>query len=147
MTQEVSASLTSEEINEFIAVAEDTFGIQPGNARAEFAYEISGTIAIETDGSEIDETELLSALQLSVASTLNVHPSDVEIAVDSESGEVTYTISSATLEEAAVLLEALQDESSNEAIASTLTDVIPEITHVTFYSYVISHKNIFLLIK
>ena len=135
MTQEVTASLTSEEVDDFIETAEETFGLYPGNVEAEVSYEISGTIAIETDGSDIDEVELLSALESSISSSLNVHPSDVEITIDPESGEVTYTISSATSEEAAVLLGTLQGEPANEAIASAVADILPEITQVIFLDH------------
>ena len=130
LTQEVTSSLTSEELQEFVALAEEAFGVNPGNVEAEVTYDISGTIAIETDGSEIGEEDLVSALQDSIASSLNVHPSDIEITLDPESGIASYTVSSGTAEEASLLLEALQGELVNEEIASILTEFIPESTQV-----------------
>ena len=132
MAQQVTSSLTSQELQGFVSIAEETFGVHPGNVETEVSYDISGTVVIDTDDSEIDEEELVSALQSSIADALNLHTSDVLISIDPESGVATYVISSATAEDAAELLEALQEPSANEAINDALTQNIPEISNVTF---------------
>ena len=134
MNKLVNTSLTSDEINEIVTEAENTFGVYPGDVEAEVAYNITGSISIETDGSDISEEELLSVLQDSIADTLNVHPSDVSVSIDSETGIATYMISSASAEEASNLQERLQDKTIDDAIGSIISDETPEITNVTIKS-------------
>ena len=130
MNKLVTSSLTDVEIIEIVNEAEDTFGVYPGDVEVEVTYDITGSVSIETDGSEVSEEELVSALQASIANTLNVHPSDVSVSIDSETGITTYTISSASAEEALNLQEALQDGTISDAIGSTISDEIPAITDV-----------------
>ena len=68
----VIATLTDDDVAEIIALAENEFGIFPGNVEAEVAYDISGTVDVVFYGDYTDE-ELTSALQSSIANTLNVH--------------------------------------------------------------------------
>jgi phenylpyruvate tautomerase PptA (4-oxalocrotonate tautomerase family) len=127
----VSSSLSDEEIATIVTDVENTFGVYPGDVEVEVTYDVMGSVTLVTDGSEIPEEELASTLQQSIASTLNVHPSDVSIVVDSETGVATYTISSPTAEEASNLQEVLQDTETNNAIASVVTEEIPAITGVS----------------
>ena len=131
MNKLVTSSLTDDEISEIVTEAENTFGVYPGDVEVEVTYDITGSVSIETDGSEVSEEELVSTLQDSIANTLNVHPSDVSVSIDSETGIATYTVSSASAEEALNLQEALQDSTISDAVASTISDEIPGITDVT----------------
>ena len=76
-------SLSEEEIATIVSDAENTFGVYPGDVEVEVTYDVTGSVTLVTDGSEIPEEELASTLQQSIASTLNVHPSDVSVVIDS----------------------------------------------------------------
>ena len=141
MSKLVTSSLGEDEIMEIVNEAENTFGVYPGDVEVEVTYDITGSVSIETDGSEVSEEELVSALQESIANTLNVHPSDVSVTIDSETGVATYTISSASAEEALNLQEALQDTTMSDAIGSTISDDIPAITDVTMKSLHIHYSR------
>ena len=45
----VTESLSDNEISDLVALAEDTFGVNPGNVEAEVSYEITGTVTVATD--------------------------------------------------------------------------------------------------
>ena len=108
MQQPVITSLTEDEISEIISSAEDVFGVYPGNVVAEVTYNITGTFSLDANEDEVSDEELISALKDSLAETLNIHPSDVEVSIDAVSGSATYTISSNSVDEANALQEALQ---------------------------------------
>ena len=133
MNKIVTASLSEEDVAEIVASAETTFNVYPGSVEAEISYDITGTVAITTDGTDLSEESVASALQTSIADTLNVHPSDVDVVIDSDSGVATYTISSATADEAAVLQDELQLATTSDAIASEVANVLPAISSVTRY--------------
>ena len=130
MQKPVTSTLTDDEIADIVTLAENEFGVFPGNVEADVQYEITGTVDMAFDGAYTDE-ELVEALQTSIATALNVHESDVEVVIDPETGVATYTISSATVEDALDLQELLQDVSTNEAIASAITESVPAVTNVT----------------
>ena len=79
LNREVSQSLTDAEIAEIVTLAEDTFGVYPGNVEAEVSYEITGTVNADFDGSDYSEEELIVAVQNSIADALSIHSSDVEV--------------------------------------------------------------------
>ena len=63
--------------------------------------------------------------------TLNIHPSDVNVIIDSATGVATYTISSASAEDAANLQDELQLPSVSDEISSQVGSALPEISNVT----------------
>ena len=129
MNKIVFETLTENEIADIITSAEDAFGVYPGDVQAEVSYDITGSMIIVADDSDYSEKEIVSSLQETIAETLNVHPSDVSISIDPESGIVTYSISSATAEEAALLQEALSG-TTNDVISSAIVDEIDAISSV-----------------
>ena len=146
MTNPVTESLSDAEIQDIVTLAENTFGVFPGNVEAEISYEISGTISVSTDGSEVSDENLASAIQSSIADALNVHESDVSVSIDPDTGVATYTISSATAEDAQALQDALQSSETNDAISSGVSVEIPSITDVTPI-FLRSFKEIFFCIQ
>lgn len=127
MNQEVIASLTHEEIANIITSAEDTFGVYPDNVKAEVSYEITGAVSFEADETEINNQEIIALLQESIADTLNVHSSDVDITIDPETGVATYTIVSSSAEDALELQGLLYEESINEAISNSMPNAISNV--------------------
>jgi hypothetical protein len=79
----------------------------------------------------MSEEELVSALENSIATILELHPSDISVLVDSETGFAMYTISSANAEDASELQESLQDNIIVDAFGSMLSNQLPVITNVS----------------
>eukprot|EP00493_Phyllostaurus_siculus_P022589 UN22923 len=84
------------------------------------------------DDTQYSEDELTSALQSSIADALNIHESDVEIIIDAETGEVSYTITSTTAEDASSLQNVLQEPTTSDIISSGVSEAIPALTEVIF---------------
>ena len=55
----------------------------------------------------------------------------MEVVIDPETGVATYTISSASAEDATALQDALQETSTNDAITSGVSTTLPSVTDVT----------------
>ena len=130
LTKDVTASLTESEIQEIVEAAEEAFGLFPDNVEATVSYSISGTVDVSIDG-EYEEEELVQALQESLATSLNVHASDVVVTVDPETGVISYEVTSASAEAATALQSALQTSDINGAILEGVTSVVPGISNVT----------------
>lgn len=128
MTNTVTSTMTESEINEIIDAATNAY---QGDVQVDVSYDIVGAIAISTDGSETDDEQLIEALQKSIAEALNVHPSDVEINIDPESGAATYTISSETAEDADSLQETLLSGALNQIVLEDIAEDISSVTDVT----------------
>lgn len=131
LDKQVTSSMTNDEIEEIMSQAENAFGIYPGDVIAEVAYEVTGTVTLHTDDADYSDEELVSALQTSIAEALNVHESDVEVAIDSDTGIATYTITSQTAEDVARLQnDFLRDDILND-ITVLVTDSLPAVNEVS----------------
>lgn len=135
MNKLVTSSLTDDEITDIVTGAENIFGVYPGDVEVQVTYDITGSITIDTENSNIPAEEILSVMQDSIATTLNVHPSDVSVSIDPESGVVSYTVSSSSAEDASNLQELLQNTVISDAIESRIFDELPAVSDVisTFF--------------
>ena len=55
-------------------------------------YSASGSISVTA--SDLTEEEVVSTIEAALIDEFEVHPSDVEVSYDSDTGVVTYTINS-----------------------------------------------------
>eukprot|EP00493_Phyllostaurus_siculus_P027589 UN27936 len=129
MNTVVTASLSEEELSNIINIIEDAFDVFPGSVQADVSYDIAGTMQFSMDEEYVEE-ELISALQSSLADTLNIHPSDVVVSIDLDTGVATYTISSSSVDDANDLQEMLQLPSTSDEISSQVSNVLPEVSNV-----------------
>lgn len=130
----VTASLTDEELADIINAAEEAFGVFPGSVEADVSYDITGSIPFPSDGEYVEE-ELIAALQSSLATTLNIHVSDVIVDMDPETGVAIYTISSNSADGANDLQEVLQLASTSDQISSLVSSVLPEVSNVNYFIF------------
>ena len=122
VTKTVSSSLTDSEVDaiedeviaNFNVSADDV--ITTGNHEYLFffdgvvfsvTYSASGSMTV-TAGDLTDE-EVVNAIEAALIDEFNVHPSDVEVSYDSESGVVTYTITSDDAESLADVVSTMQE--------------------------------------
>lgn len=145
MAKKVTESLTDAEVADIITLAESGFGVFPGNVLVDVTYDTTGSIELTLDG-EIDEEELISALQNSIADSLNIHASDVEVSIDPDSGVATYTISSSSYDEAAALQASMGEDLTQDAITSALSTAVPEVTGVIDTIFFDKRLHYFLII-
>jgi len=73
----------------------------------------------------VTEEEILSSIEASLVSELGLHPQNVEVSFDSETGVVTYVLTSDNAED----LVSLQEEMGSESFVNTLdaslgTDIV-----------------------
>ena len=64
----------------------------------------------------VTEEEILSSIEASLVSELGLHPQNVEVSFDSETGVVTYVLTSDNAED----LVGLQEEMGSESFVNTL---------------------------
>ena len=78
--------------------------------------------------SDISEDELVDTIASRVAESLGIHPSEVDVEIDMESGEVTFTVKSDDFLEAGSAVLDLANEDIQEDIASRIEDALPEVS-------------------
>merc|ERR1711925_31312 len=87
------------------------------DVQAEVEYEVSGTLDVKFP-SDVSDEEKIDALTEALSTSLGVHPKDIEITIDEETGEISYTISSDDLPKAEQLQWSLN-------IDDTLSEISP----------------------
>ena len=80
----------------------------------------------------VSEEEMISAVSNSIAETLGVHPGDVDVSIDMETGEVSFIVSSDSFDEAAGNQFDLTNEQNKDAIANAIEAAVPSATVDTF---------------
>jgi hypothetical protein len=129
LTTQVYSSMPPEEVQDIISIAEQEFGLMPGNVEAEVTYEIYGTLDVTIEG-DYDEEELIETLKTALAESLNIHESDVEITIDPETGVISYTISSSTAEDGLELQDSLALVDTTADISERVTAAMPNISSI-----------------
>ena len=91
---EIIDSTSIDSLEEQIAI---DYGVNVDDVTVDTIYTVTGTLQVDDIPDDISEQELEEALQQSVADALGVHSRDVDVVVDPETGDITYTISSLSL--------------------------------------------------
>ena len=68
------------------------YGVNPDDVVIEATYTVAGSLQLDSLPDDLREDELEEALEQSIADALGVHSKDVDVNVDPETGEVTYTV-------------------------------------------------------
>ena len=127
MEKYVTESLTNNEVDDIVKQAEDTFGVQPGNVIPVVKYDISGSVIVDVSASP-DQVE--SVVQNAVAEALNIHPGDIEVTYDPETGVASYVVTSGTAEDASSLQDIILETVTQEDIVEAVEAVFPESSNV-----------------
>ena len=80
---------------------------------------------------DVTESELVEAVTASIAESLGVHPQDVEVAVDMETGDVTFVVTSDDFVEASAFQFEL-DNNVEERIIGGIEESLPSVTVENF---------------
>ena len=86
--------LSSSRIEELTKEVAEIYGVNSTiDVQAEVEYEVSGTLDVSFP-EDVSDEEKIAALTEALSTSLDVHPKDIEITIDEETGEISYTISS-----------------------------------------------------
>ena len=89
-------------------------------------YITSGSMEL-TIPDDISESDLVDAVTNTLAESLNVHPSEVFVEIDMETGEVSYTITTENFNDATSTQFDLAKNSTQDEIASAIESTFPSI--------------------
>jgi uncharacterized membrane protein len=92
VSKTVTNSLSDSEVDAIEAEVITSFKVSADDITTTVTYSTSGTMSV-TSGDLTDE-EVIYSIEAALVNELNLHPSDVEVSYDSETGVVTYTITS-----------------------------------------------------
>jgi len=106
---EVTGELTTEEIKYIESVVLDGYKVDDEDVATIVEYTATGTMKVDLP-SEMSEEEATEILTDVIASSLGISPEDVQVSVNTETGEVTYIVTGNSFEEANELVELLEDE-------------------------------------
>ena len=108
VSRTVTAVLDDSEINEVQDVIAGAYGVEADDLTTSTQYVTTGTITVTIPDSDSTQ-EALDVLTESLASTLGIDESDIELEIDLVSGEVTYSISTDDYTETTSILDALEE--------------------------------------
>lgn len=88
---------------------------------------MTGSFAV--DANDLTSEEVVASLEAVLAEELGVHPQDVEVVFDSDTGIATYVITSEDAETLLSLQAVLEEDTTVEQIDSSLGDFITVTGH------------------
>lgn len=121
-TNEVVDRATIDTLEEQIA---NDYGVNVNDVTVDTVYTITGTLQVEDISEDLSESELQEALQHSVASALDVHSRNVDIMLDPETGDITYTISNDDTVDMSNIQDALESSSFADELTQEISNVLP----------------------
>lgn len=123
-TTSVSEEVEQNEIEDFIRDVAGIYGVDTTDITAGTTYTSSGSLSIAIPNDML-LSEVEDAVSISIAETLGVHPQAVDVTVDAETGEVLFTVSTPTFDEA----ENIQDSLENtQSIIESIESIIPSVS-------------------
>lgn len=117
--------LTTKEVDALQANLANDYGVDVDDVIIEPEYIISGSIQVDSFPEELSDDELATILQQDIADALGVHSKDVTVSVDSESGEVSYTVTSSDDSEAEEIQRTLETNTFLTNLNNEIADSLP----------------------
>ena len=139
ISKSTTSALDEDEIRELQNIVAQAYGVSPDDIVSVTEYVTTGTISVEIPDS-LTEDEALAALTAAMSTALGVSEESIELSIDAETGEVTYSVATGDYDESAAVLAALQDSNVADQLAtdsgigitsvSPNPDVVAEVTAV-----------------
>ena len=92
-TRVVVEDLSPNEVEELTNLAVDAFNVALEDVTTDVTYTTSGSMTLLIPD-DISEDEIVNAIESSLAEALGVHPHQIAVDVNMETGEVEYTVTS-----------------------------------------------------
>ena len=118
-------ALDNTEVSAYTDSVAEYYGVDADDVSTTVIYSATGSMVVNVPEG-VTQEELSNSVQDSIASSLGVHPQNVQVDVDLETGEVTFTVISDdfdTIQEAQFNLE---NEVTQQDIVSGIVEDIPE---------------------
>ena len=121
---EVSSAILAEDIERYTSDVAEFYGVDESDIEVTTTYQTTGSMSV-TIPEDISENELTDMITSSIAESLGVHPSNVEVIVDMENGAVEFTITSDDFHETAGAQFDLSKDRVQEMIVHNIESAIP----------------------
>ena len=126
-----TSEMSTSTINDYATSVAEFYGVEPSDVVVSTAYESTGSLTL-TIPDDLSEDELTDAVIASLAESLGVHPQDVGVTVDMETGEVDFVITSDTFGDAASIAFDLDNYQYQDDITESIQNALPLVTVDTF---------------
>lgn len=130
----VTLTLTTDEVIDIIAIealeeqiAID-YGVNMDDVTVDTTYSVTGTIEVDDVPDDMSVAELQEVFKQSIADVLDVHTRDVEISIDSVTGEVMYIVSNEDDTDLINIQNALESPSFANALEDEISHTLPMAT-------------------
>lgn len=120
----VSTPIRSDDIEAYASNLAELYGVDESDIKVAMLYETTGSIELIIPEA-ISEIDLTDAITTSIAESLGVHAADVDVIVDMETGDVEFTITSDSFNQAASVQFDLSNDRTQEAIFSAIESFVP----------------------
>jgi len=131
ITLSSAGSLSKEELDNVESEIASDFDVDAGDVVAEAVYTISGTMVVSEIDDAIAEEELTNIVKESIADSLGVHISSVNVDIDRTTGEFAFTV---TVDDIDLANETQDKLSSNDfllTVESEMSSSLPTEVRVT----------------
>ena len=126
-TTSVSEDFDQSTIEDYITDVAQIYGVDASDITAETAYTTSGSLSM-TIPTDVSISEVEESVAISIAESLNIHPQAVAVTVDAETGEVHFTVTTPSFDEAADIQFDLENAERTESIIGTIEDLLPSVS-------------------
>ena len=127
----VTATVSPVELDGYSQSVADFYGVDASDVSTAVVYSTGGSLTVSIPD-DVSSEEFAVVMQSSLAESLGVHPQNVEVSVDMETGEVTFTISSEDFDLVSEAQFQLESDSVQQALVASIAENLPsaEVTNI-----------------
>lgn len=114
-------------IDGFVSDLANYYGVETTDIETTTVYTATGSLEISLPEG-VSEAELVDAVSASIAESLGVHPQDVAVTVDMETGSVEFSVTSEDFDEASQNQFDLDNDNIQNSIVNAIETAVPEAT-------------------
>ena len=126
-----TTKLDDDIIRSYVSAVADFYGVNESDVATAVTYSTSGSLALIIP-EESTKEDILDAVTESLADSLDIHPSTIDITVDMDSGEVLFTITSDSYNGAAEVVFELSSDLNKDMIIASIESSIPDLVVSTY---------------
>lgn len=115
-------SIDPVEISNYTSDVADFYGVDLESVQAQISYTSSGTMSISIPNN-ITKEELINSIANTISESLSIHPSEVDVTIDMNAGEVEFSITSENYAEAIENKHALRNPQRISSIIETIESI------------------------
>ena len=125
-TTTLTQPLDQSDIETYASNLAEYYGVDASDVEVETMYSTSGTMSISIpDG--VSEDSLVDAIAESIAESIGIHPQEVQVVIDMETGAVEFAITSDDYESSAGHQFDLDNDLKRESIIARIEDALPTV--------------------